>query len=1295
MNFILIKHFMIILLLGLILSNCTKEEKIWENPAIVGLNKVDPHSTSISYNNIDNAIAGEISQSKYYQSLNGMWQFKWTRNPINRPKTFFKPEFDVSGWDEIPVPANWELEGHGIPIYVNTSYEFEMTDPPNLPDNYNPVGSYRREFTVPESWDNREVFIHFGAVKSAMFLWINGEKVGYSQGSKTPAEFNITQYIKKGNNILAVEVFRWSDGSYLECQDFWRLSGIERDVYIHSAPKVRIKDIFVNASLDNNYNNGLLTVEIDFEKTTQGKSDYYIEVDLLDNKNKSIFEYAIVEKVEIDSTGNVVIFKEIPKIKKWTAETPNLYTLVISLKKSADETLEIQSLKTGFRKVEMKNKQLCVNGIPIIIKGVNRHEHDPVTGHVISRASMLQDIILMKQNNINTVRTSHYPNDPYWYKLCDKYGLYVIDEANIESHGMGYGEKSLAKNPAWKKAHLDRTIRMVERDKNHPSIIIWSLGNEAGNGENFVATYEWIKKRDKTRPVQYERALKESNTDIFCPMYNSIKDMIDYAKSKPERPLILCEYVHAMGNSVGGIQDYWNAIDKYPALQGGCIWDWVDQGLLKSDEKGREYWAYGGDFGPKDIPSDGNFCCNGLIGSDRVPHASLIETQKIYQYIKFLPGDLTKAEFKIVNGYNFINLENFEISYKLMADDKMIKQEVLSDIYIDAGDTITVRLNLHTGTPKPMVEYFVNFTAKLKKPDGLLDAGLKVSQEQIKLPIENKRKSQLFLANYDNLLVDSDTNQIIISNNDFHVVFDKKSGLISDWYYKNEKLINEGPKLNFWRPPTDNDERDKNGNKEWEKYGLDNIRYEILDVILDKKSDNIAYIIFNFIIKNSKDEKIFDVFQTYTVFSSGDIVINSKIKPIENIKTLAKVGLQMQLPVAFENVKWFGKGPHSTYRDRQSSGIINVYNKTVDQMWEEYPVPQENGNRSNVRWATVSNASDYGIFIEGSENFNISCYHYTDHQIDKALHINELTKKDLTTFNIDYLQAGLGTATCGAGVLEKYLIKGEPVEFQIRLKSANLSQQKPEKLKRQKLPEFHTEFLPAPEIITESEYFNSPILVRMKCSDKNAEIRFTSDGSVPNINSQLYTKPFTIVNSANLIARCFKDDFLPGFTTQKNLHYIQIKKISYKFPPSQKYNGGHDLALMDGKTGDIESIKNEWIGIEGEDVIIDVELNTPINISKIECNFLQWHKYWVFAPESVEFQVSSDGQEFKTVYTSDLTFDPSLKGLPKIIKNYQVSLTEYNISHLRLKAKVIRNCPDWHPGAGEKCWAFLDELIIE
>jgi len=787
-----------------------RENKIndWENPAMIGRNKEAAHCTYIPYADTETALKNDPAQSPYYLSLNGTWKFNWARKPADRPARFYKDDYDVSQWNDIVVPGNWELQGFGIPIYTNTDYLFPA-NPPHIPHDYNPVGSYRRDFAIPDNWNKRQVFLHFGGVRSAMYVWLNGKEVGYSQGSKTPAEFNITKNLRKGKNTLAVEVYRFSDGSYLEDQDYWKISGIERDVFLFSTPNVYIRDFFVQGELDDSYSDGTLKVTVNVKNNQlQAADKNYVRMELFDGLNKSVFESPIVKDVVLDKLEEREIrFEQLVKEPaKWTAETPNLYSLVISLTDNKGKITEVVGCKTGFRKVEIKGGQLLVNGIPIYIKGVNRHEHEPETGRVVSEKYMMKDIQLMKQFNINAVRTSHYPNVPRWYELCDEYGLYVIDEANIESHGMGYDpDKTLGNNPEWKKAHLDRTISMVERDKNHPSIIIWSLGNEAGDGVNFGATYKWIKERDPSRPIHYERAGTGPHTDIVCPMYRTIHHLKEYLrKGLNNRPLIMCEYAHAMGNSVGNLQEYWDFFDQHKELQGGSIWDWVDQGLYAKNEDGIAYWAYGGDFGPPGTLSDKNFCINGLVFPDRKLHPHIWEVKKVYQYIKVKPVNLKTGKVEIFNKYDFTSLEAFEMNWTLMGDDEKIGEGKFPLIDIPPHHSKVLSLSLPEIQPLPGVEYFLQLSFKLKDEVPPLSRGFEVAWEQFKLPLYSPPPKVDF-KNLPKLKLDHTEKLFQIKGQNFSIAVDKKTGEIISLVFKGTEFVKTGPVPNFWRAPTDND----------------------------------------------------------------------------------------------------------------------------------------------------------------------------------------------------------------------------------------------------------------------------------------------------------------------------------------------------------------------------------------------------------------------------------------------------------------------------------------------------------
>ncbi len=1008
----------------------------WENPEVFGINRELPHVNTVSFSDKESAVEKKINESEYYKSLNGIWKFNWVKKPSDRPMDFYKEDYDVNQWDDIAVPANWEREGYGIPIYTNVKYPFTK-NPPFIHHDWNPVGSYKRNFVIPQDWDGRQVILHLGAVKSAAYYWVNGKKLGYSQGSKTPVEFDITKYLHAGTNTIAIEVYRWCDGSYLEDQDFWRLSGIERDVYLYSKPKVHIYDYFVKADLDSDYKNGLFSVDVslkNFGKKQQGLS---LNIELLKD-GKSILTQSRTVK-SIAKTGKVKFESEIENPEQWSAEHPNLYTVLLSLNDSKGNVIETLSSKTGFRKVEIKDAQLFVNGQYVYLKGVNRHEHDEVSGHVISEESMLEDIKLMKQYNVNTVRTCHYPNDSRWYELCDEYGLYVIDEANIESHGIGYDKDvTLADKPEWLAAHMDRTQRMVERDKNHASIIIWSLGNEAGDGHNMLATYKWIKQRDLSRPVQYEREGKKTNaterhSDILCPMYARIGWIEKYAQDNPDRPLILCEYVHAMGNSVGAVKDYWDVIEKYKNLQGGSVWDWVDQGLLEVDENGRKYYTYGGDYGPEGIASSGNFCINGLITPDRKPNPALYEIKKVYQYIKVIADDLNKGQVEIFNNYAFKNLNEFQLVWDVTENGLKVSGGTLELPDVKAGNSAVAKIP-YLDYERGKGEYILNLSFVAKKAEGMIPVGHELAWEQFELSPYLFSSLKLDDKVNGSLSLTDSKEECTVENIDVFFKFNKKNGLINSFRYQGVELLTKGPQLNFYRAPTLNDSRDRNGLRKWKKAHLNDLHHKVVSVDVQQLNDGLVQVICKMDLNNSEGAKMFDAAYTYLLKENGELGITTSFTPSSAIEVLAKAGLQMRLPKGFNSLKWYGKGPHETYIDRCASGKVGIHTAKLNDLFHEYVVPQENGNLSQVRSASLSNSKGFGVQITANSLVNLSAYPYSDKDIETAKHINELEQADFTTLNIDYKQNGLGTATCGSGYLEPYIVKAIPMEFSVTIK---------------------------------------------------------------------------------------------------------------------------------------------------------------------------------------------------------------------------------------------------------------------
>jgi len=1046
-----------------------------ENEQVIGENKEAPHATFTSFSSIKNR---ELNTSEFKQVLDGLWKFKWVRSPKDRPTTFMKPSENISDWDAIKVPSNWEVEGYGIPIYVNHQYEFAdykapVADdmelegvypkfPGKVPHEYNPVGSYRREFDLPTDWDGREIFLHAGAMKSGGFVWINGQYVGYSQGSKLPSEFNITKAAKPGKNTISIQIFRWTDGSYLECQDFWRISGIERTVFIYAQPKIRIRDFEVLSSLDKAYDNGVFNLEIELKNHLNKKQDVLVSYKIMDD-SKMIMESEKLLKVEENGSSKITFESQVTNVKQWSAEHPNLYTLVIEVVDKKGKLIETTTREIGFRSVEIKNGLLLVNGQRITLKGVNTQETDPETGHVMSEEMILKDIQLWKENNINAVRLSHYPRGSRFYELCDLYGIYVVDEANIESHGMYYGEHSLAKKENWEKAHVDRMVRMVERDKNHPSVIIWSMGNEAGNGINFYAGYKAIKANDKSkRPVQYERAYKdydgntydmEWNTDIIVPQYPSPTSFEKIGKSKTDRPYIPSEYAHSMGNSTGNFQDYWDIIEQYDNLQGGFIWDWVDQSIWKTNEKGERYYAYGGDYG-ENMPSDNSFLNNGIVAPDRTPHPALFEVKKAHEFINFKEKGINKYnELRILveNLYDFTNLNQFDIVAVIKADGVVLKTILVENISVESHTGKLIRIKLDGVDYQKNTEYFVEISAKTKDVWGILPKGFEVAHEQIKLDSKYIFES-VYFDNGAALKIKKTFESIVVSNETVQVVFSKNEGRLTSFSYKGKELLKDGkgPKPNFWRPITDNDAGNKmySRNIEWKKASLFS---KVINLTSNIVADNLVELKVTYELPGVDTQ----FHSLYRINGNGKVQVENVLDKTTYKADIPRIGMRMQLPYEYNIMTYFGRGPWENYQDRNVAAFVDLYESNVKDQYYPYIRPQENGYKTDVRWVALANNEGNGLLIVSGNNkinLGISALHMPNEDfdttegldygdaakvdleyrmdgipvIDESKHTIDIKEQDLVQLNIDLVQRGVaGNNSWGATPEEKYLIKGE------------------------------------------------------------------------------------------------------------------------------------------------------------------------------------------------------------------------------------------------------------------------------
>jgi beta-galactosidase len=1037
----------------------TREE--WDDPAVLHLNTEPAHATMMVYPTVEAARAGARDESPWFHSLNGVWKFQYSASPAARPAGFERPSFDDVAWSDIRVPGNWELQGFGMPIYSNSRYPFAY-DPrnPRAQRNDNSVGSYRTTFDVPPDWTGRRVLLHFAGVDSAFYVWVNGHRVGYSEDSRTPAEFDITSHLQPGPNVLAVEVYRWSDGSYLEDQDMFRLSGIFRDVYLWSTATRHMRDFELRTEFDQARRDATLKAVVAVSNRSASADAASVTVQLLDADGHQVAPPASRSiRLAAGAEQQVALDLPVRAPRRWSSETPYLYTALLSLKDAAGRVIEVVPSRVGFRTVEIRGGRLLVNGQAILVKGVNRHEHSPDLGHYVERAWMVRDIELMKQHNINAVRTSHYPNDPEWYALCDAYGLYVMDEANIESHAYGLGpDNRLANDLAWQPAHLDRIARMVERDKNHPSIISWSLGNEAGDGPSFAAGYQWAKQRDPSRPIHYQGSTRHggSNSDINSFFYPTPADVVERARQRPEMPLLISEYAHAMGNSSGGLKEYWDIFYSGTNAQGAFVWDWVDQGIRqpiptskRADGDPRStFFAYGGYWEDRaGVHNDNTFCQNGLVGADRQPHPGLRAIKYVYRYLHAAPVDLAAGTISLKSWFDEINPKDLvEGRWDVVANGRVVASGPMPELDLAPRQQKTIALGLPALTSEPGVEYFLNVSFTLRRAVPWAPRGHEIAWEQWPLPLPAASPAQPSTSDVPPpsaplWMVDSGS-VVRISGRDFALVFDRLNGVMASYAYRGVTLLDRGPLPDFWRAPTDNDLG------AWKSLGtaartdptLDILAWrtagsgwKVTDVQVKRVDDTAATIVVQATLPR--------VGATYTmqydIRGTGEVVVGVDYRPgTAPVAMMPRFGLGLVVSPGLENLAWYGRGPAETYVDRAFERV-SVYRSTVDREWVEYARPQENGNKTDVRWVELTNAQGIGLRAEGMPLLSVSARHVTTEDMERAAYSIDLTRRPQTFLNLDMAEMGVGgidSWTKLAYPMEAYRIAGnEPHAYRVRL----------------------------------------------------------------------------------------------------------------------------------------------------------------------------------------------------------------------------------------------------------------------
>ena len=1018
-------------------------KKYWNNPDIIKIGQEKDHCFIHPYRSNEEA---QNQESSRYISLNGEWLFHWCEKPNDAPVGFHLDHFEKNDWDKITVPSNWQLEGYGVPIYLNKSYPFPKK-PPFVDENYNPAGSYYRTFSITSEWVEFDIFLSLEGVNSSALVWVNGQDVGYHQDSKTKAEFYVTPYLKEGENTIAIQVYRWCDGSYLECQDFWRLSGIEREVYLTARPKVYTRDIHIQTSFDEVFEDANLDIKIDFNSKHLDASHLQIQLTLSDCHNQFVFQEHLPYQF---NSGEKEIFQFNRKIIKphhWTAETPNLYHLTIEIWDQQNEQKEVLCQKIGFRQIEIIGGELKVNGQSVTLKGVNHHEHHETHGHVVSEESMIADIVSMKANNINAVRNSHYPKCKRWYELCDEYGLYVVDEANIEAHAMGarfqdeYDESKHTSHLEWfAEAHLARVKSMYHRAKNHASVIIWSIGNEAGNGPNHFKTYDWLKKEDPNRPIQYEQAGEDYNTDIVCPMYPTLQQVEEYGKSNKRRPYIMCEYSHAMGNSMGNLKEYWDVIHQYNKLQGGFIWDWMDQGIAAHNSKGEKYWNFGGDYGNENTPSDGNFCINGLVFPDGSPHPHLTEVKKVYQKIKFELTSKRPCVVRVTNLYDFTSLKADYLHFEWWQYDELRNCK--------KANSGSIKIELLR--PKDHIEIEVPFDDEgevlSNKEDNYLnltfsndlDGTQVLAHEQFQYKREEGKKPWMgYPSNQKFTAYQRSSKRTVLKWKENLIHLNLEKGLIEQIKKNNVKLLNSFLRLNFWRAPIDND-FGWNMSELCKPWRNAHEKYIVVSVTQKIQGDHAR---FTFKLEN--DKLLSSAIITYDFLSFGMIKVNTKLEINKNCPAtiIPRIGWATELNTDVKSMKWLGRGPHENYPDRKYSAHFDIYEKSILRMHEPYISAQENGMRCDVNWCELYDSDSnlmLSIFDE-SHPLHISCTPYSSEELTREdqhqLKSSELPKSNRVYLSIDHLHMGLGGIdSWGTMPLDQYLIRPGIYEFDFALR---------------------------------------------------------------------------------------------------------------------------------------------------------------------------------------------------------------------------------------------------------------------
>ncbi len=1212
------------------------------------------------------------------------WRFKYYTNRLDSAQAaFHTSKFDDETWAVEKIPSQWELNQK-----QSLAYKSETKEPLSVNADDFPKGVYRKKIVIPPDWKDRQVILHIGPANAGVKLWVNDQLVGYNfLSAQTVSEFDVTAFAKPEKEMfICLEVPFQTQASVWDISNNLDIHGISGDVFLYAKPLVNIYDYKVVADLDENYKNGLLKVSVNIENASQKSSGYFVELELKDEKDASIlktFKYFKVDKKE--RFTNVEFSETLTELKRWTAETPNLYTLTLRLKDSKQAELELVGDRVGFKKMEIKNGAFLINGVAVKLKGVNYSDYYSRKGFGMQPKDFLTDIRLMKSNNINAVRTMKTGIAEEFYKLCNEHGLYVFDEVASSV----FNEKM---NPAETNPLLLLQLQSAyESNKNNACIVAWSLGSRTQNGKFYTEAYKWLKQASSEIPIQCIAAETSWSTDIYTSLCNDLVSVSAYAARPQKQPMILVKYLTRYGNSLGGLKAYWEVFNTSPQLQGGFLSSWADQAQLspRRTNDSLKFWQ----LPQKEINSATTFY--GLVQADRTPHPELQEVKAVFANFEIRPVNIAEGEFEVTNLYDFVNLKNFELNYRIFSNLK----ESVSEGIITADVVPKAKKNISASIPKMKAyaneEYFIVFTLQQKEKGKILPHAYPLGSYTFPLKMDKALQaitpqSELFRISHK-----EDSTQWTIYNDDIEILFNKKTGDITSFSYNGKSLFVQAPKLNFWRPPTQNDELDENALQLWKSYGLKDIRKNVKSVSFKVLDETSSRIVLTGDLVNSQNTVVYNLAQTYTFYGNGDVFIENQLRPVASMISIPKVGMQFRISKDFGHAQWFGF-ENETYEDRKTSGLLGVYEKPLPAMFHHYSKPQTAGNRMETRWVSFTSPDSAGFFFGASSAFQFSAYPYSDSDIEQSLSAENLPEQNYWTVNIDKAFSPIGSTYCGESISEKMLLASNNLTFAVHLRPFEAINKNPDDFRLSKFNYSSEEILEAPLISANLKRFDTTMLITLETSNSGVEIRYTLNGKEPTENDLLYTQPFPIQNTCLVKAKTFKKGLMPSFTTSRNFQFNYIKDIVFEKAPNTPYNKDLKTCLFDGVHGKTNNFERYWLGFSGNDFSVTVETVKPIHLEKVSVGFGHVPETWVFLPSQMTVETSSDNINFSAPKQAVIPFDPKNEKAEKPLPvDLSVDINQENVRFVRIKATNIGMLPPWHPVKGLKAWLMVDEIQLE